>query len=59
MLVPAVPLLLDDLLAWFAGEAVAAVRLRFLELDPLKTFGLICISLAAGGLPLFLLCFGG
>lgn len=59
MLVPAVPLLLDDLLAWFAGEAVAAVRLHFLELDPLKTFGLIRISLAAGGLPLFLLCFGG
>ena len=45
-------------LDWFVGKLVEAIRLRFLKLEPLKTFGLRQISpcFGFGGLPLLLLC---
>ena len=42
-----------------ASDATEIWILRFLEFDPLKTFGLMRKSLAFGGLPLLLLCCGG
>lgn len=50
-LLAALPFFLVVLLELFAGEAAAAARLRFLELEPLKTLGLMRNSLCFGGLP--------